>query len=256
MRKGMQDMEPSYRIGQTRRKVLTGMAAVGLGIGVGPGLAADRRVISRGRVMSCDNDGVLISDMADRIVRVADFNHAARCPLTRAASEGPYFICVDTLNSRRIADGLEGTPMTLALRVTDQTCAPVPGAIVDVWQCDARGNYSGFGTGSDRSERFLRGVLATDVDGIAEFDAIYPGYYVGRAIHTHYKVHIGNKAYLTSQALYPEEWNERVLANPVYADRHRRHRDLNANDFMGRRGRLFTVSERGSRLLATINLTV
>ena len=232
------------------------MTAVGFGLVTGPNLAADRMTIFRGRTMSCNNDGVLVSNMVDRIVRVADFKQSDSCKLNRDATEGPYFICVDTLNSRKIATGLEGTPMTLALRVTDQTCTPVPGAIVDVWHCDARGNYSGFGANSDHTERFLRGVLATDIDGIAEFDAIYPGFYDGRAFHTHFKVHIGNTAYLTSQALYPEEWNERVLANPLYTDGRGRRRVLNENDFLGRTERLVSVSERGNRLLATINLTV
>jgi hypothetical protein len=49
-------------------------------------------------------------------------------------------------------------------------------------------------------ERHCRGALRTDADGIAEFRSIYPGYYVERAIHIHFKVHIGERAFLTNQA--------------------------------------------------------
>ena len=99
-------------------------------------------------------------------------------------------------------------------------------------------------------------MLAADADGIVEFDAIYPGYYNRRAIHTHFKVHLGNTAYLTGQALYPEEWNERIVANPVYGEGRHTKRVLNANDNIGRKGVLFNVSESGNRLLATINLSI
>ncbi len=46
--------------------------------------------------------------------------------------------------------------MTLAIRVVDRECAPVPGAIVDVWQCDARGNYSGHAVDPDNPPRLSR----------------------------------------------------------------------------------------------------
>ena len=256
--------------GPTRRRTLTGLTAFGFGLVAGPALAWDRPMISTGRSTECVNDGVRVSNMFGRIATVADFSGAGSCQLPRGTVEGPYFICVDTMNARNIAEGVEGVPMTMALRVTDPACTPVPGAIVDVWQCDARGNYSGFAVGPDRplrgvrglrqdpytSARFLRGVLATDAEGIAEFDAIYPGFYNRRAIHTHFKVHVGNRAYLTGQALYPEEWNEKILATPLYSEGRGRDRVLNVHDFMGRTGVLFTVSERGDRLLATINLAI
>ncbi len=263
-------MPHSTSSGPTRRSTLSGLTAFGFGLFAGPTLAGDRPMISTGRSTECVNDSVQVSNMHGRIATAADFSGAGSCRLSRGTVEGPYFICVDTLNARNIAEGLEGVPMTLALRVTDQTCTPIPGAIVDVWQCDARGNYSGFAVNptrpargvrgqrqeSNTTARFLRGVLATDAEGIAEFDAIYPGFYDRRAIHTHFKVHVGNRAYLTSQALYPDKWNQKILANPLYTEGRGTDRVLNASDFMGRTGELFTVSERGSRLLATINLSI
>ena len=255
---------------QTRRDVLIGLGATGVGLVAGPALAGDRPMISTGRDTVCNNAGVLVSDLSGRIATTADFTGAADCALSRDTVEGPYFICTDTMNARNIAEGLDGTPMTLAIRVTDRGCTPIPGAIVDVWQCDARGNYSGHAVSPDdpprvgrgrprepdASTRFLRGVLATDAEGIVEFDAIYPGHYHRRAIHTHYKVHVGDTAYLTSQALYPEEWNDRIVANPPYSEGRSVKRALNADDYIARSAGLFAVSERGDRLLATINLSV
>ena len=254
-----------------RRGMLTGLAAVGVGTAAVPGLAADRPMISGGRITECENSGVAASEMSGRIATPADFARAGRCELSRDTVEGPYFICTDTMNARNIAQGVMGTPMTLSLRVTDHACGPVPGAIVDVWQCDARGNYSGHAVNPDspnlarqrgrRCEpdvptRFLRGVLAADADGVAEFDAIYPGFYGERAVHTHYRVHVGNTAYLTSQALYPEEWNDRIFNDPLYSEGRGARRVLNADDSFGRSGGLFTVLERGGHLLATVSLSI
>ncbi len=255
----------------TRRGMLTGLAAVGVGTAAVPGLAADRPMISAGRVTGCDNAGVAVSRLSGRIAASADFAGAGRCDLSRDTVEGPYFICTDTMNARNIAEGVIGTPMTLSLRVTDQACEPIPGAIVDVWQCDARGNYSGHTADPDspnparqrgrRREpdaptRFLRGVLAADAEGIVEFDTIYPGFYGERAVHTHYKVHVGNTAHLTSQALYPEEWNDRIFNDPLYSEGRGARRVPNADDSFGRSGGLFAVRERGGRLLATLNLSI
>ncbi len=106
-------------------------------------------------------------------------------------------------------------------------------------------------------ERFLRVVLATDADGIAEFDMIYPGFYIGRAIHTHYKVHIGEQVFLTAQALYPEDFNEKIMAMAPYNTPREHARVLNAEDnpIIGDAD-LFTVVERGGQLLSLITLTV
>ena len=76
--------------------------------------------------------------------------------------------------------------------------APVEGAAVDVWHCDAEGLYSGFvdssasanSGASDLSDSgtFLRGTQITDASGAATFATIYPGWYQGRTVHIHIKV--------------------------------------------------------------------
>jgi hypothetical protein len=72
------------------------------------------------------------------------------CVVTPAQTEGPYFID-EKLNRLDIRTDpgsgkvSEGAPLDLEMRVfrvADGTCEPMPGAIVDVWQCDAMGLYS------------------------------------------------------------------------------------------------------------------
>ncbi|MFJ2130658.1 intradiol ring-cleavage dioxygenase [Streptomyces sp. NPDC087845] len=42
-------------------------------------------------------------------------------------------------------------------------------------------------------ERYLRGTQLTDKHGYAEFRTIFPGWYQGRCVHIHTKVHVGGK---------------------------------------------------------------
>jgi protocatechuate 3,4-dioxygenase beta subunit len=99
----------------------------------------------------------------------------------------------------------------------------LPGAIVDVWHCDAAGVYSdsvdaGFDT---RGKKFLRGYQVTDAGGATRFMSIYPGSYPGRAVHVHFKVRMktrsGRDAEFTTQLYFPDSINERVLASAPYA---------------------------------------
>lgn len=48
------------------------------------------------------------------------------------------------------------------------------------------GNYAAGGYDST----YLRGIQATDEEGVATFDTIFPGHYDGRAIHTHLLSHM------------------------------------------------------------------
>ncbi|MGC4105895.1 MAG: intradiol ring-cleavage dioxygenase [Thermomicrobiales bacterium] len=126
------------------------------------------------------------------------------CVLTPELTVGPYYLD-DLLVRSDITEGKKaGVPLDLKISVvsTVDGCTPIENAAVDVWHCDAKGFYSGFtesspgGTGSyvdDGSDpdTFLRGVMLTDADGVAEFATIYPGWYVSRDIHIHMKVHVG-----------------------------------------------------------------
>jgi protocatechuate 3,4-dioxygenase beta subunit len=192
----------------------------------------DRRVTQQADsngALSCDNAAVPVSERGTRLATLADFDGAQRCTMLKDSFEGPFYFCTNP-GIADIARGRSGVPLTVALRVVDKaTCRPIRDAVIDIWHCDASGLYSGYDLAVDEAtketrhtppvtgDRYCRGALRTDQDGIAEFRSIYPGYYVERAIHIHFKVHIGNRAFLTNQALLPESHNRSVMAMAPYA---------------------------------------
>jgi protocatechuate 3,4-dioxygenase beta subunit len=120
---------------------------------------------------------------------------AAVCTLTKEMTEGPYYLD-GALVRADITESKPGVPLKLALTVVDDdTCAPLSGALVEIWHCDALGEYSGFVGNNGHSEpddgSFLRGGVLTNSSGVANLTTIYPGWYRGRCIHIHLKVHTG-----------------------------------------------------------------
>jgi catechol 1,2-dioxygenase len=68
-----------------------------------------------------------------------------------------------------------GTPLAFRGQVTDTTGAPVPGAVLDIWQADEQGYYSGFAP--DIPAGNLRGVVTADDQGHFEIRTIQPAPY-------------------------------------------------------------------------------
>jgi protocatechuate 3,4-dioxygenase beta subunit len=149
------------------------------------------------------------------------FPDTASCTLTPAETEGPYYFDVNSIRTD-IREDRPGTAFRLALRVRDAACAPIGNAVVDIWHCDAGGSYSGFesgsrGGGKSDTKTYLRGAQVTNTDGIVEFRTIYPGWYPGRAVHIHFKVHVGNSTVLTSQLYFDETVTDSVYAAAPYS---------------------------------------
>ncbi|WP_405873238.1 MULTISPECIES: intradiol ring-cleavage dioxygenase [unclassified Streptomyces] len=120
---------------------------------------------------------------------------AAVCTLTKEMTEGPYYLDGALVRSD-ITEGKAGIPLKLALTVVDDdTCATLSNALVEIWHADALGEYSGFVGSNGHSEpddgTFLRGGVLTDSSGVANITTVYPGWYRGRCIHIHVKVHTG-----------------------------------------------------------------
>ena len=65
------------------------------------------------------------------------------CTLTPEQIEGPFYLDLARIREA-ISEGKPGVPLQLTLRVLDASasCAPIPKAAVDVWQCDALGIYA------------------------------------------------------------------------------------------------------------------
>lgn len=138
------------------------------------------------------------------------------CVLTPELTEGPYYLDLDLLR-RDIREGRPGTPLALRVEVVDADgCASIENAAVDVWHCDAGGTYSGV-SGDDST--FLRGVQMTDVEGVAEFRTIYPGWYTGRAVHIHVKVNLGGSETFTGQLFFDDATTAAAYEAEPYAAR-------------------------------------
>lgn len=168
---------------------------------------------------------------------------APNCVVRPQQTEGPYFVD-ERLNREDIRSRKPGRPLRLTLfvsRLSDGKCEPLPGAQVDLWQCDAMGIYSGV---QDRQfdttgESFLRGYRIADDRGAVRFVTVYPGWYPGRTVHLHFKIR--SKASrqgaheFTSQLYFDDALTDLVHKEAPYAARGGQ-RTRNQNDGIYRRG--------------------
>jgi protocatechuate 3,4-dioxygenase beta subunit len=161
---------------------------------------------------------------------------ASSCIVRPQLTEGPYFVD-EMLNRSDIRSDpatrtvRPGVPLRLSFRVSRASggaCAPLSGALVDVWHCDALGVYSdaqdmSFNT---RGQKFLRGYQQSDASGLAQFATIYPGWYAGRAVHIHFKIRNGAGSpgfEFTSQVFFDEAITDLVHAQAPYNAKGRRN---------------------------------
>lgn len=155
------------------------------------------------------------------------------CMLSAEVTEGPFYVDPKLIRAD-ITEGRPGLPMQLRLQVVTADCAPVVGARVDVWHCDAQGVYSGvqnLGGGADTiGQTFLRGTQATDSAGVATFQTVFPGWYSGRTTHVHYKVYLADKTVLTSQIFFDEAVNQAIYDDHEAYARNTPRDMLNAAD--------------------------
>jgi protocatechuate 3,4-dioxygenase beta subunit len=158
------------------------------------------------------------------------------CVLVPEMTEGPYYLDLDLVRSD-ITEDRVGAPLALTIVVASvDGCSPIQDAAVDLWHCDAEGIYSGFvaastgqGSGTDDSI-FLRGTQLTDADGRVTFQTLYPGWYTGRTVHMHMKVHVGGNQIHTTQLFFDDAFTDQVYAaTEPYTSRNNRDL-LNSDD--------------------------
>jgi protocatechuate 3,4-dioxygenase beta subunit len=152
------------------------------------------------------------------------------CVVRPELTEGPYFVDVllDRSDIRSDPGGAatrDGLPLELALavsRIEGGACVPFEGALVDVWQCDAAGLYSGVSDrfGDTTGQSWLRGYQVTGADGVARFTTVYPGWYQGRTVHIHFKIRTDAAAdqglEFTSQLFFDDAVSDEVFAFEPY----------------------------------------
>jgi protocatechuate 3,4-dioxygenase beta subunit len=181
---------------------------------------------------------------------------SSACTLTSELTEGPYYID-DHLLRGDIREDRKGVLLDLRLPVSSAAgCAAIRGATVEIWHADALGVYSGFGSGQGKT--FLRGGVKTDVSGVARFRTIYPGWYQGRTVHIHVKVHVGGNVVHTGQLFFRDTTTDAVYRRAPYSTRGQRT-TRNAQDGIyanGGRQSVVALRRSGSGYVATKALVV
>ena len=258
---------------------------------------------------------------------VAMLDDAPSCVMSAEVTQGPYWFDVDSIR-RDIVEDRPGRPLTLAVRVQDLancdpggSAAPVSNAVVEIWHCDAGGEYSGFESGtafpggpvppaggrppegmpprdgtappdgmqppagmgpppgapgapgggetSDGSYSsgdveatttddgtYLRGAQVTNADGIVFFDTIYPGWYRGRTVHIHLKVHIDRSTVLTTQLYFDDALTDEIFSTVEPYTEHSGRDTRNDTDSIHDPTGTTVTARQGDRVLAAVNVGV
>jgi protocatechuate 3,4-dioxygenase beta subunit len=212
--------------GPQRRRVLIGGGTVALAGGlVAAGLASADTVTST--ATATDQATATVSSDASASASTGV------CTLTAEVTEGPYSLD-GALIRTDLREEKEGVEVQYTFTVVDQDndCAPLADALVELWHCDALGEYSGYvgknGHTEDDDGTFLRGGQLTDTNGQVSLISIWPGHYVSRAVHVHMRVHTGvtiadgtytgGTVVHTGQLFFDADLNEKVQATSPYSD--------------------------------------
>ncbi len=196
---------------------------------------------------------------------------ALSCVVSPTMTEGPYFVDEALLRSDITTDPTngavsEGVPLKLTINVQKidggGACTPLTGAHVDIWHCDAGGLYSDEQANNTVGQKFLRGYQLTDESGNAQFATIYPGWYMGRAVHIHIKLRTdpsSQRGYeFTSQLFFDDSLSDQVFAQAPYNTRgSRQTRNANDNIYSGGGAQMLpAMTPEGSGYAGTISIGV
>jgi protocatechuate 3,4-dioxygenase beta subunit len=138
---------------------------------------------------------------------------------TPAQTAGPFYpqsfpadIDGDLVRLRGSEAKAEGTVAHVGGQVLGLDGKPLPDAVVEIWQCDARGRYlHPRDRGGPRDGAFQGyGRVRTGADGAYRFRTIRPVAYPGRTPHIHFAVAApGRKALVTQMYVAGEPLNAR-----------------------------------------------
>jgi len=133
----------------------------------------------------------------------------------------PHKTPSQVINANIVGDRT-GIPLVIQLTIqnVNNGCAPLPDVLVDIWHCDAKGNYSEYAgqiEGDFTGKHFLRGRQTSDASGNVSFVSIYPGWYPGRAPHIHAEVLTSaGVSLLATQIAFPGDTSKTVYQTANY----------------------------------------
>jgi protocatechuate 3,4-dioxygenase beta subunit len=277
----------------SRREILrlVGVAGVGMLVGCGPdgtgsaqptvGAAqtaaggaqpvptlnaeAQTAVTMEGDALATQEAEVATAAAANATLEAANATALPACVVRPEVTEGPYYVDEDLVRSdirSDPADGTvrEGTPLVLTFNVSQVSggsCTTLQGAEVEIWHCDAAGQYSDVRDpgGSTVGQKWLRGSQVTDANGLATFTTIYPGWYRGRAVHIHFKVRPNENQMFTSQLFFDEATTDQAHTRAPYSSRGQRD-TLNSTDNIFQETLLLTTSQTDQGYAATFPIGI
>ena len=190
------------------------------------------------------------------------------CVVVPELTEGPYYvnenldrsdIRIDTSDGS-VSEGAVLTIDWVVSQVDGNACIPLVGVLVDVWHCDALGNYSD--VGSEQGHDYLRGYQHTDATGRATITTIYPGWYQGRAVHIHFKIRTDPEASagfeFTSQLFFDDDLSRQVFSSGVYAQKGAQDMSNEQDGIFNQSGgaTLLSVTQDGDGYRATFPIAV
>ncbi|MBI1826584.1 MAG: intradiol ring-cleavage dioxygenase [Planctomycetes bacterium] len=151
-----------------------------------------------------------------------------QCVTNPSETEGPFWVD-EMLNRSDIRSDpttgqlQAGVPLRLAINVSEiqaGSCSPVAGAYVDIWHCNALGAYSdepvGMGNPNTLGQRWLRGYQVSDAHGNVRFLTIYPGWYMGRTVHVHFRIRKFSGSTVTFN-FTSQMYFDDAVSNAIYA---------------------------------------
>lgn len=117
---------------------------------------------------------------------------------TPPQTAGPFFKPRSPRRASLVDPGMAGTRIVVTGSVLSTECRPIPGALLDFWHADDRGEY-------DNAGYRLRGHQFADEHGRYRLETIVPGLYPGRTRHVHVRVQAPDQPILTTQLYFPDE---------------------------------------------------
>jgi catechol 1,2-dioxygenase len=127
---------------------------------------------------------------------------AGTCEPTGSDVEGPFHVDGAPDRTQLAGPNEPGERLVIEGTVLEADCTtPVAGAVLDVWQADADGNYHDAG-----DDYRLRGQMMTNANGEYQFETIRPGHYpLGgstRPAHIHFTITKPGLQPLTTQLYF------------------------------------------------------
>ena len=149
---------------------------------------------------------------------------AEKCRETPLQDEGPFYLngydrtrSVPHTNDLTVVPGATGLPegeiIHVTGRVTDEECRPLKGAVVEIWQANAKGRYVHVAdpNPAPKDPNFLGfGEAIADENGMYSFKTIKPGAYPVpggwiRPPHLHFKAYGGFFHMMVTQMYFAGE---------------------------------------------------